>query len=142
MERQNFTGGQTQQYTYTWNVPSGQANGNYTVMIGVFDAGWSTNYYWNSNGATVTVTATPPHPPRQPDSGPARVTRRWRSRGRRVAAQRRIRSFARVGWRRGWLARCHRSYRHYLHRHGTHQRDDLLLQGGGSEYRRDQRYVQ
>lgn len=31
-------------------------------MIGVFDAGWSTNYYWNSNGATVTVTATPTAP--------------------------------------------------------------------------------
>ncbi|HUI77012.1 MAG TPA: glycoside hydrolase family 44 protein [Bryobacteraceae bacterium] len=54
---QNFTGGQSQQYTYTWNVPASQATGNYTVMIGVFDAGWTTNYYWNSNGATVTVTA-------------------------------------------------------------------------------------
>jgi len=54
---QNFTGGQSQQYTYTWNVPASQATGNYTVMIGVFDAAWSTNYYWNSNGATITVTA-------------------------------------------------------------------------------------
>ena len=54
---QNFTGGQSQQYTYTWNVPASQATGTYTVMIGVFDAGWSTNYYWNSNGATITVAA-------------------------------------------------------------------------------------
>jgi hypothetical protein len=53
---QNFTGGQSHQYTYTWNVPSTQATGNYTVMIGVFDAGWSKNYYWNSNGAAITVT--------------------------------------------------------------------------------------
>jgi fibronectin type 3 domain-containing protein len=53
---QNFTGGQSHQYTYTWSVPSTQATGNYTVMIGVFDAGWATNYYWNSNGATITVT--------------------------------------------------------------------------------------
>src|SRR4029077_10356428 len=53
----NFTGGQNHQYNYTWNVPSSQATGNYTVMIGVFDASWSTNYYWNSNGATITVTA-------------------------------------------------------------------------------------
>jgi hypothetical protein len=54
---QNFTGGQTQHYTYTWNVPASQATGAYTVMIGVFDSGWTTDYYWNSNGATITVTA-------------------------------------------------------------------------------------
>ena len=54
---QNFSGGQSQQYTYAWKVPSTQATGAYTVMIGVFDAGWATNYYWNSNGATITVTA-------------------------------------------------------------------------------------
>jgi hypothetical protein len=54
---QNFTGGQSQTYTYSWNVPSTQATGTYTVMIGVFDSAWSTNYYWNSNGATITVTA-------------------------------------------------------------------------------------
>jgi cellulose 1,4-beta-cellobiosidase len=61
---QNFIGGQSHQYTYTWNVPSAQATGNYTVMIGVFDAGWTTNYYWNSNGATITVTSgsVPPAP--------------------------------------------------------------------------------
>jgi hypothetical protein len=54
---QNFTGGQQLQFTYTWSVPSSQATGTYTVMIGVFDSTWSTNYYWNSNGATITVTA-------------------------------------------------------------------------------------
>jgi hypothetical protein len=61
---QNFIGGQSHQYTYTWNVPSTQPTGNYTVMIGVFDAGWTTNYYWNSNGATITVTSgsVPPAP--------------------------------------------------------------------------------
>jgi hypothetical protein len=59
---QSFTGGQTQQYTYTWNVPSSQATGTYTVMIGVFDSGWDTDYYWNSNGATITVTAAPSAP--------------------------------------------------------------------------------
>jgi hypothetical protein len=31
-------------------------------MIGVFDSGWDTDYYWNSNGATITVTATPSAP--------------------------------------------------------------------------------
>jgi len=54
---QNFAGGQTRQYAYTWNVPGSQAAGTYTVMIGVFDAGWTTNYYWNNNGAKITVTA-------------------------------------------------------------------------------------
>jgi len=53
---QNFTGGQSRQYTYTWTVPSTQATGTYTVMIGVFDSSWAINYYWNSNGATITVT--------------------------------------------------------------------------------------
>jgi cellulose 1,4-beta-cellobiosidase len=53
---QNFTGGQSQQYTYTWNVPSTLSAGAYIVMIGVFDAGWATNYYWNSNAVTITVT--------------------------------------------------------------------------------------
>ena len=26
-------------------------------MIGVFNSNWPTNYYWNSNGATITVVA-------------------------------------------------------------------------------------
>jgi hypothetical protein len=54
---QNFLGGQQQQYTYTWSVPTSQTTGTYTVMIGVFDSTWATDYYWNSNGATITVTA-------------------------------------------------------------------------------------
>jgi fibronectin type 3 domain-containing protein len=59
---QSFTSGQTRQYTYTWSVPASQATGTYTVMIGVFDAGWSTNYYWNSNGAAIAVTSLPSAP--------------------------------------------------------------------------------
>jgi fibronectin type 3 domain-containing protein len=34
-------------------------------MIGVFDAAWDTNYYWNSNGASISVApavVTPPAP--------------------------------------------------------------------------------
>ncbi len=54
---QNFTGGQSHQYSYTWNVPSSQATGTYTVMIGVFNSSWSTNYYWNSHGASIAVTS-------------------------------------------------------------------------------------
>src|SRR5208283_645668 len=58
---QNFTAGGTLSYTYTW-TPSAQspavtATGSYTVEIGVFDSAWTTDYYWNSNAATITVTA-------------------------------------------------------------------------------------
>jgi hypothetical protein len=77
---QNFTGGQSHPYTYTWNVPSSQATGSYKVMIGVFDAGWATNYYWNSNGATITVTAAaPPVAPAglAASAGNAQVTLSW-----------------------------------------------------------------
>jgi hypothetical protein len=52
---QNFAAGQSLPYAYTWDVPGTEATGTYTVMIGVFDGGWSTNYYWNSNGATITL---------------------------------------------------------------------------------------
>ena len=77
---QNFTGGQSQQYTYTWNVPASQAAGGYTAMIGVFDAGWTTNYYWNSNGASIVVTAQ--SAPAAPTSlvaiaGDGQVTLQW-----------------------------------------------------------------
>ena len=54
---QNFTAGQSHTYTYTWNVPATQAAGTYTVMIGVFDSGWVTDYYWNSAAGTIAVTA-------------------------------------------------------------------------------------
>jgi cellulose 1,4-beta-cellobiosidase len=52
---QSFSAGQSHQYSYTWKVPASQAAGSYTVMIGVFNGGWTTDYYWNSSAATVTV---------------------------------------------------------------------------------------
>jgi len=63
---QNFTAGGTLQYTYVW-TPSSQsppvtASGNYTVEIGVFDSGWTTNYSWNGNGATITLSNAPAVP--------------------------------------------------------------------------------
>jgi len=54
---QSFTGSQNHQYSYSWNVPGSQPVGAYTAMIGVFDGGWSTNYSWNNNGASITVVA-------------------------------------------------------------------------------------
>jgi hypothetical protein len=58
---QNFTANGTLSYNYTW-TPSAQtsavtATGNYTVEIGVFDSGWTTDYYWNSNAATIALTS-------------------------------------------------------------------------------------
>lgn len=38
--------------TWTW-VPA--AKGTYTIMVGVFDNGWTTNYHWNGGAASVTV---------------------------------------------------------------------------------------
>jgi len=59
---QTLGGGQSKQYSYTWSVPISQAAGTYTVMIGVFNSAWTTDYYWNSNAATITVTAAPATP--------------------------------------------------------------------------------
>ena len=53
---QNFTSGQMQSYTYAWTPGSSVAPGTYSVAIGVFDSGWTTNYYWNGSAATITVT--------------------------------------------------------------------------------------
>ena len=78
---QSFTAGQTQQYSYTWAVPSTLAKGTYTVEIGVFDSSWATDYYWNSNGATITVTAAQSAPPAPTGliatAGNAQVTLAW-----------------------------------------------------------------
>jgi len=52
---QNFTGGQTQQYTYNWTPNSSISPGTYQVAIGVFDSAWTVDYYWNGTAATITV---------------------------------------------------------------------------------------
>ena len=76
---QNFTQNGSLPYTYTW-TPSSQspavtATGTYTVEVGVFNSGWTTDYYWNSNLATITITAGAPAAPTltaiSPASGPA-----------------------------------------------------------------------
>ena len=56
---QNFTANGTLSYSYTW-TPSSQspavtATGTYTAEVGVFDSGWGTDYYWNSNLATINI---------------------------------------------------------------------------------------
>jgi len=53
---QNFTAGQTLQYSYSWTPDSSVSPGTYQVAIGVFDAAWTVDYYWNGSAATITVT--------------------------------------------------------------------------------------
>ena len=52
---QNFTAGQTLQFAYTWNSPASLAAGTYSVDIGVFNADWSQNYYWNGSAGSINI---------------------------------------------------------------------------------------
>lgn len=45
--------GQSITETYQWTAPT--TPGTYSVQLGVFSGGWSTNYYWNSTAGTITV---------------------------------------------------------------------------------------
>lgn len=59
---QNFTAGQTLKFSYSWNSPGGLATGTYSVAIGVFDATWSHNYYWNGSAGAITISNSAPPP--------------------------------------------------------------------------------
>jgi hypothetical protein len=52
---QNFTAGQTLQFSYNWNSPASLATATYSVEIGVFDATWAHNYYWNGSAGSITI---------------------------------------------------------------------------------------
>jgi Glycoside hydrolase family 44 len=54
---QNFAAGQSMTYSYNWTPVGTLAPGSYSVDVGVFDSGWSHNYYWNTD-ATIVVTGT------------------------------------------------------------------------------------
>ncbi|MGE3272564.1 MAG: hypothetical protein AB7P40_27730 [Chloroflexota bacterium] len=56
-DNQPFAAGQHRTYQTTWNVPANTPAGTYVVMLGLFSPGWVTNYAWNSNAVTLTVTA-------------------------------------------------------------------------------------
>ena len=56
---QNFTAAQTRPYSYSYKVPSGTPSGQYTLMVGVFTANWSSDLYWNSAAASFAVTSAP-----------------------------------------------------------------------------------
>lgn len=53
---QNFSAGQTLPYAYSWTPTSSIPPGVYNVAIGVFNFGWTYDYYWNGSAATITVT--------------------------------------------------------------------------------------
>jgi Glycoside hydrolase family 44 len=53
---QNFAAGQSIPYSYSWTPDSSIPAGVYNVAIGVFNSGWTYDYYWNGSAATITVT--------------------------------------------------------------------------------------
>jgi predicted phage tail protein len=61
---QNFAAGQTLQFSHTWNSPASVATGTYSVDVGVFDATWAHNYYWNGSAGSITISnpRVPPAP--------------------------------------------------------------------------------
>jgi hypothetical protein len=52
---QTFTAGKALQFSYTWTSSASLATGTYSVDIGVFDATWSHNYYWNGSAGSITI---------------------------------------------------------------------------------------
>jgi hypothetical protein len=53
---QNFSAGQSLPCAYSWTPNSSIPAGVYNVAIGVFNSGWTYDYYWNGSAATITVT--------------------------------------------------------------------------------------
>lgn len=69
IDGQWFNAGQSRSFTATWQVPSGQPGGLYTVRVGVFTSDWSTRHHWNATADTFSVgtssgsgSTTPPPP--------------------------------------------------------------------------------
>lgn len=52
---QSFSRSQTRSYSWSYAVPAGSAAGRYTLMVGVFTAGWSSDVYWDGSAASFTV---------------------------------------------------------------------------------------
>jgi hypothetical protein len=53
---QNFGAGKARSYKYSWTPDSSIPAGVYNVAIGVFNSGWTYDYYWTGSAATITVT--------------------------------------------------------------------------------------
>jgi len=65
-EGESFTANQSKTYTVSWTP---EMEGNYTVIVGVFNSTWTTAHFWG-NVASVTVQGTTP----PPSSGPVTFT--------------------------------------------------------------------
>lgn len=48
---------QTQTFSTTWNAPSTEAAGTYTLKVGVFSTNWGKLYGWDDNATSLTETA-------------------------------------------------------------------------------------
>ncbi len=61
---QSFNAGQTRNYTFNWASPSNQAQGEYSLTLGVFsnDNQWSTSYLWQANAFAFAVSTGSPAP--------------------------------------------------------------------------------
>lgn len=59
---QNFTAGQTRNFTINWASSSSQAVGQYTLSVGIFANNWATTYVWQSNATNLTISNTSPTP--------------------------------------------------------------------------------
>ena len=71
-DNQSFTAGQQRAYPVTWLVPATATAGTYRVSLGVFSAGWGTQYSWNDAAASFAVTAPAPLPtPTAPAPNPS-----------------------------------------------------------------------
>jgi len=78
---QNFAAGQTLQFSYIWNSSASLATGTYSVDIGVFDATWAHNYYWNGSAGSITISSLQAPPPAptglKATEGSGQVTLAW-----------------------------------------------------------------
>jgi hypothetical protein len=54
-QSQTFSAAQTRSYSWAFKLPTGTAAGHYTLAVGVFTSGWSSNVYWNGSAASFTV---------------------------------------------------------------------------------------
>jgi hypothetical protein len=74
-ENQTFTAHAIKHYSVTW-TPSQQ--GTYTAKVGAFTGDWKTNYFWNNDLATISVTMVSnpgnPNPPTNPPTNPGTTT--------------------------------------------------------------------
>ncbi len=53
---QSFAKLQTRAYSWSYTVPAGTPAGKYTLMVGVFTAGWSSDVYWDGSAASFALT--------------------------------------------------------------------------------------